>query len=65
MLSTFKVSKLPVENRSIAEPFMEISDFKTYRVLRASLYRFCLNSESTAFISLSVALSVKSGVLKN
>jgi hypothetical protein len=61
----FNVSRLPVENLLRTLPFLEIIDFSIYDIRRSSFEIFFLNSESTAFISLSVALSVKRGSLKN
>lgn len=61
----FRVSKLPVENRFKTDPGLEIWDLSIYDNRRFSSDIFFLNSESTAFISLSVADSVNKGSLMN
>lgn len=61
----FRVSKLPVENRFKTDPGLEIWDLSIYDTRRPSSDIFFWNSESTAFISLSVADSVNKGSLMN
>jgi len=65
MFGKFNVSRLPVENLFKTLPYFAMCDFSIWMRRRCSLDTFFLNSESTAFISLVVALSVNSGSLKN